>query len=563
MQNKPNVIFVIMDDLCWGDLACHDNPYTRTPNLDKMHNESARLTRYCTGPLCSPARASVMTGRYHMRTRVIDTYIGRSMIDPEETTLAQIMKNAGYKTGAFGKWHLGDCYPMRAMDLGFDETYMHNGGGIGQPGDHIDNCRRPLDCYFDPVLYRNGVPEKSKGYCTDVFADAAIDFIDRNQESPFFVYLATNAPHTPLIISNEWADTYRKMGINDTHARLYGMVENIDWNMGKIFRKLEDLKIADDTIVVYTSDHGPCGGAKNRFAPPEKQDRFNSGLRGIKGTLYNGGVQVPCFWHWPGKFQLNDISRTASPIDVMPTLTGLCGIDMPAEAKIDGLDLSPLLTGEMDQSAWRDRTVFMQWHRGDAPVRYRNYSVITDKYKIHRPDTETADDELYDMQGDLCEKNDLAHDSKGIAEEMRAMYDQWFDDVSSTRPDNYAPPRIFAGTDFETPTVLTRQDWRVDGEDGWENHNFGHWETFIAETGEYDVVARFNNDCGYINFSSGIVKLRLNDKLLEEKLYPYNDNCIFKNIMIPKGACRFEATLENDKDKISVFQLEISRSSQA
>ncbi len=382
---KPNVVFIIMDDLCWGDLACHGNPHTRTPNLDKMHKESVRLNRYCTGPLCSPARASVMTGRYHMRTRVVDTYLGRSMIEPEEATLAQVMHNAGYRTGAFGKWHLGDTYPMRAIDLGFEEALMHNGGGIGQPGDHIANYLRPQDCYFNPVLFRNGVPETSEGYCTDIFTDAAIDFVERNQHEPFFAYLATNAPHSPLIVADEWADTYRKMGINDTHSRLYGMVENIDWNMGRLFAKLEELKLSDNTIVVYTSDHGPCPSARDLTAPPGKQDRFNAGLRGIKGTMYNGGIQVPCFWKFPGFFEAGkDVGKIASPVDVMPTLSSVCGFDMPKNVKIDGLDLSPLLRGEADEKDWTDRSVFMQWHRGDEPIRYRNYAVISDKFKLHR-----------------------------------------------------------------------------------------------------------------------------------------------------------------------------------
>ena len=191
MTDTPNIIFVIMDDLCWGDLACHGNDIVRTPNLDRLHSESSRLARYYSGPLCSPARASVMTGRYHMRTGVVDTYVGRSMMDPKEVNLAQMLGGAGYQTGAFGKWHLGDCYPMRAVDIGFHESLIHGSGGIGQPGDFTGST------YWDPTFLHNGQWEKQSGYCTDVIFDGAMNFVKTNREQSFFAYVATNAPHCP------------------------------------------------------------------------------------------------------------------------------------------------------------------------------------------------------------------------------------------------------------------------------------------------------------------------------------------------------------------------------
>src|SRR5688572_7919191 len=226
-----NVVVIMMDDLAWGDLACHGNPYVRTPVLDALHAESTRFTRYLSGPMCTPARASLMTGRYHHRTRAIDTFCGRSMIDPEEVTLGHVLQNAGYRTGAFGKWHLGDAYPMRACDLGFDETLMHNAGGIGQPGDHRENHWREGEAYFDAVLHRGGVPERSAGYCTDVFAESTIAFIDQSVAAgePFFAYFATNAPHTPLEVPEAFVAPYRSNpALGETHARLYAMVTNID-----------------------------------------------------------------------------------------------------------------------------------------------------------------------------------------------------------------------------------------------------------------------------------------------------------------------------------------------
>ncbi len=492
---RPNVIVIIMDDLCWGDLACHGNPHTRTPQLDRLHDQSARLTRYCSGPLCSPARASLLTGRYHPRTRVLDTYCGRSMIDPEEVTLARLLGPQGSRCGAFGKWHLGDCYPLRAMDLGFDETLMHNAGGIGQPGDHYANHFREAECYFDPVLFRNGEAVQTRGYCTDIFTDAALEFIRRPAAEPFFVYLATNAPHTPLIVGDEWADPYRKMGVNETHARLYGMVENIDYNVGRLLATLDERGQAENTIVVYTSDHGPCGSARNPEAPAGRQDRFNAGLRGIKGSMYEGGIRVPCFWRWPGHYSAGrDVDRVAHAIDVFPTLAAAAQAPLP-ETIIDGADLTPLLTGQTPAEAWPARSIFMQWHRGDVPVRHRNYAVIEQDCKLVRPH-ETNADELYDLAADPAESRDLASERPETVARLRAAYETWLDDLGATRgPGTFDQPLIHIGNPREPVTMLNQNDWRVIGPEGWRTDDIrGYWDVQVESAGEYEVTLRFRQD---------------------------------------------------------------------
>jgi len=368
--SRPDVVVIMMDDLAYGDLACHGNPHVVTPHLDRLHGESARLTRYSSGPMCTPARASLMTGRYHQRTRAYDTFCGRSMIDPGEVTLGHVLGAAGYRTGAFGKWHLGDAYPMRAGDLGFEETLVHNAGGIGQPGDHRQNHWREGEAYFDPVLHRDGVPEPSSGYCTDVLTDAAIDFVTRagSERAPFFCYLATNAPHTPLEVPDEWIDRYRADDrLGEVHARLYAMVENIDWNVGRLLAAIDPAT----TLVVYTSDHGPCPSARDFSLPPDRQVRWNAGLRGEKGSLYDGAVKVPSFWRGPGVTGGRDIATVASPIDVLPTLASVCGAELPADVALDGVDLSPLLAGGSGSDAsGDDRTLFLQWHRGNTQERY-------------------------------------------------------------------------------------------------------------------------------------------------------------------------------------------------
>ncbi|MEY2397290.1 MAG: hypothetical protein QOJ00_464 [Actinomycetota bacterium] len=497
----PNVVVMMMDDLAYGDLACHGNPYVKTPVLDVLHDESVRLTRYSSGPMCTPARASLMTGRYHLRTRAIDTFCGRSMIDPGEVTLGHVLQRAGYRTGAFGKWHLGDAYPMRACDLGFHETLMHNAGGIGQPGDHRENHWREGESYYDPVLHRGGVPERTSGYCTDVFVDETIAFIEEHHDAPFFAYFATNAPHTPLEVPEQWVAPYRAIAaLGETHARLYGMVANIDWNIGRILAALGDRDLTHNTIVVYTSDHGPCPSARDYTQPPDKQQRFNAGLRGEKGSLYDGAVKVPSFWRWPaggvGGDRGRDDARIASPIDVLPTIAAATGAAVFDDVSLDGIDLLPQLR-DADAPA-PDRNIYLQWHRGNQPERYRNYAVVTQRYKLHRPEP-SKPDELYDLVADPFETHDIAPAHTPVVEQLRAAYDAWFDNIEATRPDPFAAPRIVIGAVGEDHVVLTRQDWRIDdgaadmGElAGWMATTQGWFEVDIVRATAARVEVRLD-----------------------------------------------------------------------
>ncbi|HUR78600.1 MAG TPA: arylsulfatase [Acidimicrobiales bacterium] len=483
----PNVVVMMMDDLAYGDLACHGNPYVQTPVLDALHAGSVRFTRYSSGPMCTPARASLMTGRYHLRTRAIDTFCGRSMIDPGEVTLGHVLQRAGYRTAAFGKWHLGDAYPMRACDLGFDETLMHNAGGIGQPGDHRENHWREGESYFDPVLHRGGAPERSTGYCTDVFADETIAFVDAHKHKPFFAYFATNAPHTPLEVPERWVEPYRgHPELGETFARLYGMVANIDWNIGRILAALDAHGLADNTIVVYTSDHGPCTSARDYTLARDKQVRWNAGLRGEKGSLYDGAVKVPAFFRWPAGGWTGgvDDARITSPIDALPTIAAATGAALPEG--IDGVDIF---------GAPVERHIYMQWHRGNTPERYRNYAVITPQHKLYRPDG--GADELYDLLADPSEANDLAATEPRLVEGLRADYDAWFDDIVATRPDPFDPPRIVIASAEEEHVVLTRQDWRIDdsvadmGElAGWMGTTQGWWEVDVRRAAPARVEVR-------------------------------------------------------------------------
>lgn len=459
-QRKPNIVLIIMDDLAFGDLACHGNPHTATPHLDALHHSSKRFTQYCSGPLCTPARASLMTGRYPYRTRAFDTYIGRSMIDPGEITLPQLLKAQGYATCISGKWHLGDCFPMRAIDMGFDEALVHNSGGLGQPGN--PGVWSGQSRYFDPILMHNGSPQPSTGYCTDIFTDHAMAFMHDHRDEPFFCYLATNAPHAPLDVDEKWWKKFADH-LPELWARLYGMVENIDYNVGRVISQIKSLGLSEQTIVIYTSDHGPCGGAS-----VDGKDRWNAGLRGRKGTVYDGGVKVPHFWNWPGHFAPGDVPQIANPIDILPTLVNIAGGTLPRDRAIDGVDLGPLLTGDSSET-WPDRELFIQWHRGDTPMAYRNVAVRNQQWKL------VDGCELYDLAADPGEQHNVAAAHPDRVAAMRDAYEQWFIDVSHTRADNFAPPPIPIGHRASPTTHLSRQDARTLGAEGWGDKFPGYW----------------------------------------------------------------------------------------
>ena len=511
-EGPPNVLFILTDDQGYGDLGCTGNPVLKTPHIDSLCRDGARFARFHVSPVCTPTRACLMTGRYNYRTRAIDTYQGRAMMDPAEVTVAEMLSEHGYRTGIFGKWHLGDNYPMRAMDQGFQESLVHKGGGICQPSEP-DNTS-----YSDTVLMKNGKEFKSKGYCTDVFTDAAIAFIEANAGQPFFAYCATNAPHDPPDVEERYWKPYADQGIDERTARIYGMIANIDENVGRLLDTLDRLKIAGNTIVIFMTDNGPACG---------KTPRYNAGMRGQKGTVYEGGIRVPCFVRWPGAIAPgSEIPTLAAHIDFLPTVLEACGLTPSSDVKLDGRSLWPMLKGE--KPAWPDRTLFFQWHRGDAPEAFRDCAAITQRYKL------VNGKELYDLETDPAEKNDIAADRPDIVQRLRAEYEAWFKDVSATR--GYAPPRIVLGTAHENPSVLTRQDWRGPG--GWGDGDAGWWEVNVAEAGQYRVTVQFSK-----KVAGREAVFRLNGVELKQDVDKDTNRCTFAETKLPAGDGRFETWL--------------------
>ena len=562
--SRPNVVLVMTDDQGFGDFGFTGNPVIRTPNLDALARESARLTNFYVSPVCTPTRAALMTGRWCQRTRAFDTYIGRAMMEPAELTVAEVLRDAGYATGIFGKWHLGDCYPMRAMDQGFELALVLRGGGIGQPSDPVGGEGK----YTDPVLFRNGVREETKGYCTDVYFREALAWMKQCRDAgrPFFCYLPTNAPHGPYRDVPEAA--YRRYladGLGperfpetagaparekvdvDRLARTYAMIENIDDNMGRLVEGLRELGCLDDTLVLFLTDNGSEGR------------RWLAGYRGAKSQVYEGGIRSPLWAHWPTRLKAGDASdRISAHVDLMPTILAACGVAVPDGLRVDGRNVLPLL--ERTAEAWSDRALVIQANRGDAPLRYHNFALRTQRWKLvnasgfgrelEKPPAVRA--ELFDMAADPYELKDVAAEHAEVVRELLGRYDAWFDDVATTRVDAFAPPRIFVGADAELVTVLTRQDWRrVKELQGWGAQ--GAWLVDVRRAGRYAVVVRMpagrKATAGTFWCGAVAAAFELSDGAREVRL----------EVDLPAGAAAIRVDLADDAGRYGAHQLELTR----
>lgn len=515
VTKTPNVIIVLTDDQGYGDVGVHANAKIKTLNLDRFAQEGVQLRHFYCSPVCAPTRASLLTGRYFYRTGVIHTSRGGAKMHGDEVTLAEMLKQAGYATGIFGKWHLGDNYPMRPMDQGFDESLIHKSGAIGQTPD----C--PND-YFDPLLWRNGRESRATGYCTDVFFRAAIEFIEAKRDQPFFVYLPTNAPHTPLTIDERYVEPYRAMGLNDATARVYGMVLNIDENFGQLLDTLDRLRLRRNTLLMFLTDNGP------------QQRRYNAGLNGRKASVYEGGIRVPCFVQWPAALDgPARIDHIAAHIDIVPTVLDACNVKAPDDVSLDGINLMPLLRGEIEN--WPGRTLFFQVHRGLAPQRYHNAAIRTPRYKLLFSPTTFGKErielpadppaELYDLHADPGERHNIAEEHAEVVSSLREQYNAWFDDVKSTR--NFSPGVIHIGSDRENPTVLCRyQDSAyVDGQPTT-------WSVLIERAGQYELTIDRAEET-----AATVMHVDIDGKLSSQQLAEGTRSAVFR---LPEGPAKLD-----------------------
>ena len=492
-QDRPRpkgVIVIITDDQGYGDVGAHGNSMIVTPNLDRLHAESVRLTDYHVDPTCSPTRAALMTGRYSTRTGVWHTIMGRSLMRGDELTVAEVFRRGGYRTGMFGKWHLGDNAPCRPQDQGFDVAYYHGGGGVGQTPDYFGND------YFDDTYFRHGVPEAASGYCTDVWFAEAQKFIAESarDEKPFFVYLSTNAPHGPFLVDEKYSRPYVEKGVPGTMAKFYGMITNIDENVGRLRALLSEQGLADDTLFVFQTDNGTAAGVtrgrRSANADSKTWQGFNAGMRGQKGSEYDGGHRVPFFAYWPkgGVKGGRDVDTLAAHIDVLPTLADLCGLDVSPPKPLDGASLASHLRGD-DGVAWPDRTLFVHSQRIETPVKGRKSAVMTERYRL------VNRTELYDIAEDPGQTKNIADDHPDLTKELRKAYDGWW---ASLAPSFEEPVRLVLGSEAENPARLTCHDWHTHNRGvPWnQGHirrgpkNNGYWTVSVERAGKYEFTLR-------------------------------------------------------------------------
>ncbi len=465
-EHKPNILLILTDDQGWGDVSLHGNEHLQTPNMDKIATEGARFDRFFVSPVCAPTRASLLTGRYHINTGVHGVTRGRETMKADEVTIAEILKDNGYVTGAFGKWHNGAHYPNHPNGQGFDEF-------VGFCAGHWNN-------YFDSILERNGEFFQSKGYMVDYLTDEAISFIEKNRDEPFFCYVPYNTPHSPFQVPDDYFEKFKAQGFDDKLACVYGMCENIDDNIGRMLSKLDDLGIAENTIVIFLTDNGP------------NTERYNGDMRGRKGSAHEGGSRVPFFVRWPTNIKPGTLVKNiAAHIDVLPTLASLLDLKTPDNLAWHGIDLSPLLVNP--QTDWPDRKIYGHWGNA-ASVRTEQYRFVSSPGNVL----------LFDMKKDPGETNNIARKKPDISNAFFQAAAQISAQAQLLK--NAYPPAIEVGHDEwpevrlpgheATLYVAEKNGISYVGDNGWANDwitnwldqkSYPFWWIDVIEEAEYEI----------------------------------------------------------------------------
>ncbi len=526
---QPNVIVIMTDDQGYGDMACHGNPWLKTPNLDRLAAESIQLEDYHVDPVCTPTRAALMTGRYSSRVGAWTVTEGRQLLNSDEVTMADVFAASGYRTGMFGKWHLGDSWPYAPGARGFQEVVCHQAGGVDEIGNPAGND------FFDDTYYHNGQPKKFRGYCTDVFFREAMRFIRQpgsgDAGKPFFVYLALNAMHGPFTVAEEYSAPFAAQGHAEKRAKFYGMIANFDENLGRLLESLKQWDLERDTLVIFMGDNGSAAGAASA---DESNAGFNAGMRGKKGSVYDGGHRVACFVRWPGKLKAGHaVHQITSHRDWLPTLIDLCGLKIPGDVAFDGQSIAPLLVQQATD--WPDRTLFIE-RQGDRPEltrnpaarnRYPQYTVLTEKWRL-------VSGKLYDIVADPGQQRDVTSSNSTVADELFAAYEKHFADVY---PQDSAYTRFQIGSANENRTGFTVRDWHpTDGNVIWKSEQLddddlfinGFWPVEILSSGRYAIhLSRFPQDVS-APMGANRARLQMSDIDRTLKIHPGDSSVTFE-----------------------------------
>ena len=487
---KPNVLLVLTDDQGWGDVTCHNNVFLDTPVMDRLAAEGARFSNFYVDPVCAPTRAALLTGRYAQRAGVTGVTGGMEQLNLDEITIADDFKNAGYATGCFGKWHNGANYPYHPLARGFEEFFGFCGGHTNM--------------YFDPTLERNGREEKTSGYIADILTDSAIEFMENNRKEPFFCYVPYNTPHSPFQLPDKYYDKYAAMGLDPVTASVYGMVENLDHNLGRLLGALDLLGIADNTIVLFIGDNGPAA------------TRYNAGMKGEKGDPEEGGTKVPCFIRYPDAVLPGTIIDTpAAHIDILPTLVRLAGISHEGVLPLDGLSLAPLF----NDSELPERLIFSSFYIHDRG------SVRNDRFRLllepgHEP-------WLYDLKLDPTQRTVVTGQYAEVAAQLESEYRHWHGEVGKRIPEKRYTPVGYS----QWPTAtLFAPDAELEGCVRFHASGYSHdWITGWSDTSgkvswliDLNQAGRFTVNILYTcpeNDTGAIMVVEAGDGKLENRIH--------------------------------------------
>ena len=491
---KPNVLIIMTDDQGYPEVSAHGNPVLQTPNLDRLHGQSLRLSDYHVAPMCTPTRGQLLTGLDAARNGAVNVSSGRALLRPEVSTIADFYREAGYSTGVFGKWHLGANYPFRPQDRGFQESVWYPSSSIPSVPAYWGND------YFDDVYIHNGKEKRFEGYCADVFFNEAMRFISESAKSkkPFMCYLATNTPHGPFWPKEEdrkeIAEVLAKSKFNHLDNNLkkrlalyLGMIRNIDWNMGKLMKFLEDENLAEDTILIFKTDNGSLLGPQY----------FNAGMRGKKTEIWEGGHRVPCFIRWPngGFGKARDVGGLTQVQDLLPTVLDLCRIKPRKNTKFDGISLAPVLRGREKVS--EDRTLIINYSRmpgfsnypsphSQTQMRADQAAVLWKRWRL------LEDRELYDLASDPLQQKNVIDQYPEVVAKMRQQLYSWWDGVKHLANEEQ---RIIVGSKYENPSKLSATEWLdvfVDQQGQIRRGVLknGYWLIDVARAGEYEIELR-------------------------------------------------------------------------
>ena len=574
---KPNIVIVVTDDQGYGDLGFHDNPMINTPNIDALAKQSTRLNNFHVDPTCSPTRAALLTGKGSLKAGVWHTILGRYMLGPEHKLLSEVLKDNGYATSIFGKWHLGDNYPYRPQDQGFDEVFIHGGGGVGQTPDYWGNTQ------FDDTYYHNGKEEKTTGYATTVWFDKAIDYIKKEHENPFFTYLALNAPHGPYRAPEEFIQPYLAKGLDRTTASFYGMISHIDGQIKRLRDAITATGKEDNTIFIFMTDNGSSYRSTyddlslNTKSHPNLTNIVkqyptwlpNGGMRGYKGAIHEGGHRVPFFISYPnGNLKKGEINQLTAHVDIMPTLLSLAGIDYKIP-KGDGYNLASLLVNGHDQTL-DQRSVIITNQRVYHPSIKRPTVVAKQQWRYLSQGDKTY---LYNIEKDPSQQTNVIKQYPNIAEALKAEQKTWWQENQKL---GFKDRYIHVGSPAENPVRLNAMDWMEVPEDQpvpWfighqapaEEYSYIHWLTKednysalpwyinVEKSGQYQVKVFYHDKPAATPVQKKYCVVDANGQVTIENVWGRASHCVV-DVTLNQGKQKLTAWFTDDKDKLTSEQ---------